>query len=118
MSHPRFGFGSEEVASRRLEERKDRRVLERRRVRYIDDDGGAFQSARQALPGDRVSSPVLGAAANASWPRSRSLATSLEPMSPVPPMMTIFMVRPPLGKKHAIRLPAPYAIGSPFREAH
>src|SRR5262245_52466358 len=58
MSHPRFGFGSEEVASRRLEERKGRRVLERRRVRYIDDHGGASQSARQALPPDRVDARI------------------------------------------------------------
>src|SRR5262245_11606896 len=60
MSHPCFGFGSEEVARRRLEERKDRRVLERRRVRYIDDHGGASQSARQALPRDRVDARIGG----------------------------------------------------------
>src|ERR1044071_8770718 len=58
MSHPRFGFGSEEVASRRLEERKGRRVLERWRVRHIDDHRGASQSARQALPRDRVDARI------------------------------------------------------------
>src|SRR3954464_11763258 len=39
----------------------------------------------------RVLTPVLGAAATASCPCSRSLGTSFDPMSPVPPMTTIFM---------------------------
>ena len=37
--------------------------------------------------------PVSGEAAMASWPCSLSLVTTLEPISPVPPMTTIFMVR-------------------------
>jgi hypothetical protein len=38
-----------------------------------------------------VSTPVFGAAGTASWPRSRRRATTFDPMSPVPPMITIFM---------------------------
>src|ERR1700758_2165615 len=40
----------------------------------------------------RVLTPVLGAAATASCPCSRSLLTSFDPMSPVPPITTIFMI--------------------------
>jgi hypothetical protein len=41
-----------------------------------------------------VLTPVLGAAATASCPCSRSLLTSFDPMSPVPPITTIFMIFP------------------------
>src|SRR6476646_4656833 len=40
----------------------------------------------------RVLTPVLGAAATASCPCSRSLLTSFDPMSPVPPITTIFII--------------------------
>src|SRR6476620_11770171 len=40
----------------------------------------------------RVLTPVLGAAATASCPCSRSLLTSFDPMSPVPPITTIFIL--------------------------
>src|SRR6516162_2806553 len=40
----------------------------------------------------RVLTPVLGAAATASCPCSRNLLASFDPMSPVPPMITIFMI--------------------------
>src|SRR6185437_13621152 len=40
----------------------------------------------------RVLTPVLGAAATASCPCSRSLLTSFDPMSPVPPIATIFII--------------------------
>src|SRR5262245_12796464 len=40
--------------------------------------------------------PLLGEAAMTSWPRSRRMATVFEPISPVPPMTTIFMAYPPL----------------------
>ena len=43
----------------------------------------------------RVLTPVSGDAATASWPCSRSLVTSFDPMSPVPPMMTSFMIDVP-----------------------
>jgi hypothetical protein len=49
-------------------------------------------ASRRPLPVS-VSTPVSGEAGTASWPSSRSCVTSFEPMSPVPPMMTIFMVR-------------------------
>src|SRR5262245_15623419 len=39
-----------------------------------------------------VLTPVSGEAGTASWPCSRSLVTSFDPMSPVPPMMTSFMI--------------------------
>src|ERR1700687_5975568 len=40
----------------------------------------------------RVFTPELGDAAIASWPRSRNLGTSFDPMNPLPPMTTLFMV--------------------------
>ena len=40
----------------------------------------------------RALTPVLGAAATASSPCSRSLWTTFEPMSPVPPITTIFII--------------------------
>jgi hypothetical protein len=39
-----------------------------------------------------VLTPDLGDAASASWPRSRSLFTTFDPMSPLPPMTVIFMM--------------------------
>src|SRR5690242_909302 len=42
----------------------------------------------------RVLTPVAGDAAMASCPCSRSLLTSFDPMSPVPPITTIFIVSP------------------------
>src|SRR5919198_6654551 len=43
-----------------------------------------------------VLTPLLGEAATTSWPLWRRMATVFEPISPVPPMTTIFMVYPPL----------------------
>src|SRR5215472_544728 len=43
-----------------------------------------------------VLTPLLGEAASTSWPAWRRMATVFEPIRPVPPMMTIFMVSPPL----------------------
>jgi hypothetical protein len=39
-----------------------------------------------------VLTPDFGDAAIASWPCSASLATTLEPMSPVPPTTTTFVI--------------------------
>src|SRR6516225_2775736 len=43
-----------------------------------------------------VLTPLWGEAATTSWPPWRRMATVFEPISPVPPMTTIFMVYPPL----------------------
>src|SRR5205814_3101804 len=43
-----------------------------------------------------VLTPLLGEAATTSWPRWRSMATVFEPIRPVPPMTTIFIVYAPL----------------------
>src|SRR5215204_6805908 len=40
--------------------------------------------------------PLAGEAAMTSWPRWRRMATVFEPIRPVPPMLTIFMIYPPL----------------------
>ena len=40
--------------------------------------------------------PLLGEAATTSWPPWRRIATVFEPIRPVPPMTTTFMVYPPL----------------------
>src|SRR5215472_54234 len=44
--------------------------------------------------------PVLGAAATASCRRSRNLLTSFDPISPVPPTTTIFMIVPSFLRAH------------------
>lgn len=41
-----------------------------------------------------VFTPVFGAAACASCPSVDSFATTFEPISPVPPITTIFMIQP------------------------
>jgi hypothetical protein len=51
-----------------------------------------------------VLTPLLGEAATTSWPPWRRMATVFEPIRPVPPMMTIFMVYPPLSNPRAQRL--------------
>src|SRR5947209_16582200 len=43
-----------------------------------------------------VLTPVLGEVATTPWPPWRRMATVFEPIRPVPPMTTIFMVYPPL----------------------
>src|SRR5919204_3261826 len=43
-----------------------------------------------------VLTPLLGEAATTWWPPRRRMATVFEPISPVPPTTTIFMVYPPL----------------------
>src|SRR5215467_5273706 len=40
--------------------------------------------------------PLLGEPARTSWPLWRRMATVFEPIRPVPPMTTIFMIYPPL----------------------
>src|SRR5262249_11849329 len=42
-----------------------------------------------------VLTPVLGAAATASCPSALSLVTSFDPIRPVPPITTIFILLPP-----------------------
>src|SRR5947209_12757625 len=39
-----------------------------------------------------VLTPEVGDAATASWPCSRSLGTTFDPMRPLPPMTTIFTI--------------------------
>src|SRR5262245_14335884 len=46
--------------------------------------------------------PVVGDAATTSWPPWRSMGTVFEPMRPVPPITTIFMVYPPLSMHRGI----------------
>jgi hypothetical protein len=48
------GFGSEQIPARRPEELHHGLVLERRRVRHVDDDLRARQRGREPLAGDRV----------------------------------------------------------------
>src|SRR5499426_3949793 len=46
--------------------------------------------------------PVVGEAATTSWPLWRRMATAFEPMRPVPPMTTIFIVYPPLSMRRGM----------------
>jgi hypothetical protein len=50
-----------------------------------------------------VLTPVFGEAATTSWPASRSLFTVFEPMSPLPPITTIFMPHPRTHDTRALR---------------
>ena len=54
MSHAGGRFGGKEVAPRRLEELQDGLVLERRRVRHVDDDLSACKRFSQSLAGEGV----------------------------------------------------------------
>src|SRR5204862_4685267 len=47
--------------------------------------------------------PLRGEPATTSWPPRRRMATVFEPIRPVPPMATIFIVLPPLPKRTSIR---------------
>src|SRR5262245_499796 len=49
-----------------------------------------------------VLTPVWGEAATTSWPPWRSMGTVFEPIRPVPPMTTIFMVSPPLSMRRGM----------------
>src|SRR5215472_9358246 len=51
-----------------------------------------------------VLTPLLGEAATTSWPCWRRMATVFEPIRPVPPMTTIFMVYSPLSTTEPLRL--------------
>ena len=85
------GLGVQQVARGGLEELEHRGVLERGRVRDVDDRRGAGQRLGQALAGDRVDArgrrgghrlvAVLAQAGD-----------DLRADSPVPPMTTIFMM--------------------------
>src|SRR5262249_27392415 len=46
--------------------------------------------------------PVGGEPATPSWPPWRSMGTAFEPMRPVPPITTIFMVFPPLSRRRGM----------------
>src|SRR4029077_19459336 len=50
-----------------------------------------------------VLTPLLGEAGTTSWPPWRRMGTVFEPIRPVPPMTTIFMLYPPLPKPPAER---------------
>src|SRR3954447_26651096 len=47
--------------------------------------------------------PLWGDAATTSWPRWRRMATVFEPIRPVPPMMTIFIIYPPFRRLENLR---------------
>jgi hypothetical protein len=51
----------------------------------------------------RVSDPIVVAAATTSWPPWRRMATVFDPISPVPPITTIFIAYPP----SSLSLPGP-----------
>ena len=91
MSDARGGFRGQEVATRRFEKLQNGLVLPRGRVRHIDDDLSAGQRLASPSPVTELM-PFEGEAATTSWPLSRRFFTTLVPMSPLPPMTTIFML--------------------------
>ena len=63
----------------------------------------AAPSSTSASPSPvSVFTPVFGAAGTASWPCSPSLATSFDPISPVPPITTTFTTYPFIRTARAI----------------
>jgi hypothetical protein len=60
-------------------------------IRDIDDDLRADERRSKPSPVTELI-PFEGEAATTSWPLSRRFFTTLVPMSPVPPMTTIFML--------------------------
>ena len=68
-----------QVSRPRLEEVQHRRVLERGRIRHVDDNVGARKRRLQTLPGHGVDAPA--------WRRLQQLMA----IRPVPPMITIFI---------------------------
>ena len=87
---PRRFFGIQQVVGRPFEERERGRVFEVRRVRDVNDGRRAVEGLGDSFTGERVDAET-GRGGIVSWPISVSVATSFEPMSPVPPMTTIFM---------------------------
>lgn len=63
-------------------------------VRSITTCAPAMASLRPAPV--MLLTPILGEPAITSWPPWRRMATVFEPIRPVPPMTTIFMVYAPL----------------------
>jgi hypothetical protein len=107
MSHAGGRLRREQVTTGRLKELQNGLVLERRRVRQVDND----LCARKCSPSPvMVLTPEFGDAATTSCPFLRSLSTVFDPMSPLPPITTIFMpnllVRSPKFGLFVLMLPA------------
>src|SRR5262245_59039818 len=90
LLHSRSLLGFDQILSRGLEEIHGRLVLEGRRVRQIDDDLRTFERFGKALAGDCVDTGI-GRRSKRLMPHWVSLLTTFEPMSPVPPITTIFI---------------------------
>src|ERR1700753_2255814 len=63
-----------------------------------------FASAKASLSPSpvMVSTPLVGEAARTSWPLWRRMATVFEPIRPVPPITTTFMVDLPIGDRESL----------------
>ena len=87
----RLGLGGELVAVE---------VVKKSRTAWSSHDGALVTSTTTCAPASAspspspvsVFTPVCGEAATASWPCAVRRSTTLLPICPVPPMMTIFMV--------------------------
>src|ERR1700730_11475693 len=60
--------------------------------------------------------PLLGEAATTSWPPWRRMATVFDPIRPVPPITTIFMVDPPLSMTGDPSITGNFQMGSNANE--
>src|SRR5262249_48498045 len=72
-----------------------KKSIEARSVHNGESDTSMTTSAPASAPAKPspviVLTPVLGAAAIASWPFCFSFSTTFDPIKPVPPITTIFM---------------------------
>jgi hypothetical protein len=92
MLHIRCRLCRDEVFARTLKEIEHGGGLPGRRVGDVDNDIGARQCGCEAFTSPVTAfTPDFGEAATASWPCALRLATSFDPINPVPPITTIFM---------------------------
>ncbi len=88
--HACRSFVGEEITGRCLEEIQHRRFFPRGRVRYVNDRRCTVERFRESFAGESVNAGV-GRCGDRFVPVLAKLVTSFDPMSPVPPMTTIFM---------------------------
>ena len=93
MAHSGHGFHSKDVASRGPEEVEHRSVVRGRRIRHVDDYLRTLERPLEALARVCVDTG-LGRRRDRVVPRLAQLRDSFDPMSPVPPITTMFIVVP------------------------
>ena len=92
VPHAGGRFRGQDVPRRGLEEVQHRRVVPDGRVRHVDDDLGTLERVGQPLARERVDAGVRRRRERLVAVLRAVFSTSFEPMRPVPPMTTIFII--------------------------